>query len=131
MKILKQENWWVWLLLFLFSGGCSPIVLGALLDVYDKKAWYAKWQYWVIGLLLCVFPAMIMLYVFYIQILCEAAAKLGVSGKEIYLSPYVWIILLIFPIFGWIFFFVMFIYLEVMCIVMLHRGAGEKYVESK
>ena len=43
MKILKKENWWVWLLLFLFSEGTSNLVLGALLDVYDKKAWYTKW----------------------------------------------------------------------------------------
>ena len=130
MKILKQENWWVWLLLFFFSGGSSTLVLGALLDVYDKNAWYAKWQYWVIGLLLFVFPAMIMLYVFYIQIMTQAAAKLDVSGKEIYLSPYVWIILMIFPIFGWIFFFVLFLYLQIMTIVMLRRGNGNQYVEG-
>ena len=44
MKILKRENWWIWLLLMLFSSGSSNIVLGALLDVYDKNAWYAnKW----------------------------------------------------------------------------------------
>lgn len=43
MKILKQENWWVWLILFLCSSGTSYLVLGALLDVYQKDAWYARW----------------------------------------------------------------------------------------
>ena len=43
MKILKKENWWIWLLLLLFSQGSSTFVLGALLDVYDKKEWYTKW----------------------------------------------------------------------------------------
>lgn len=130
MKILKKENWWVWLLLFFFSSGSSPMVLGALLDVYDKNAWYAKWQYWVIGLLLFVFPAMVMITIFTIQILCKTAAKLGVAGHEFYLSPYVWILLCIIPIFGWIFLIVMLFYLEIMNLVMLHRGAGEKYIEG-
>lgn len=30
MKILKRENWWIWLLLTLFSQGSSTLVLGAL-----------------------------------------------------------------------------------------------------
>ena len=42
MEILKKENYWIWLLLFFFSGGSSNLVLGALLDVFDKNAWYAK-----------------------------------------------------------------------------------------
>src|SRR5574344_532783 len=43
MKILKKENWWIWLLLFIFSSGTSTLVLGALLDVFDKEAWYIRW----------------------------------------------------------------------------------------
>jgi len=39
MNILKKENWWIWLLLLLFSNGTSPLVLGALLNVYNKDAW--------------------------------------------------------------------------------------------
>lgn len=130
MKILKKENWWVWLLLFLFSSGTSNIVLGALLDVFDKKAWYAKWQYWVIGLLLFVFPASIMLMVFYIQIMAQTAAKLDVPGKELYLSPYIWIACLIVPLLGWTIFTAMTIYIPIMTLVMLYRGAGEKYLNS-
>ena len=45
-------------MLFLFSEGTSTIVLGALLDVFDKKAWYAKWHIWIIGLVLFIGTAM-------------------------------------------------------------------------
>ena len=69
MKILKRENSWVWLLLFLFSSGSSTLVLGALLDVYNRDAWYAKWQYWVMGLLFFIFPFFIMFVIFNIQII--------------------------------------------------------------
>jgi hypothetical protein len=44
MDILKKANWWIWLLLYVFTGGIATLVLGALLNVYDKNAWYAKWQ---------------------------------------------------------------------------------------
>ncbi len=130
MKILKRANWWIWLLLFLFSSGSSTLVLGALLDVYDKNAWYAKWQYWLIGILLFVFPAVIMFSIFHIEILCKTAARLHVGGHELYLSPYIWILLLIFPVFGWIFLFVMLFYLEIMTVVMLYKGAGEEYIAT-
>ncbi len=128
MKILKKENWWVWLLLMLFSSGSSTLVLGALLDVYDKDAWYTKWQYWVIGFIALFLPFSIMLVVFNIEILSKTAAKLNVPGKEIYLSPYIWLALLIIPFLGWILLIVMLIYLYVWNIVMLYRGAGEKYI---
>lgn len=130
MKILKQENWWVWLILLIFSQGSSTFVLGALLDVYDKNAWYAKWYYWVIGLVCFIFPAIIMVYVFMIQILCETASKLNVPGKEIYLTPYAWILCLIVPIIGWILLVVTLLYLQIWLLVMLYRGEGNKYIES-
>lgn len=128
MKILKKENWWIWLLLFIFTGGASNLVLGALLDVFDKKAWYAKWYYWIIGILCFLFPAYIMLTVFIITITAKVAAKLGVPGSEIYLSPYVWILCLIIPFIGWSLFFVMNIYITIWPIIMLHKGNGEKYI---
>lgn len=43
MKLLKKENWWIWLMLAFFSGSTSFLVLAALLDVYDKEAWYFRW----------------------------------------------------------------------------------------
>ena len=128
MSLLKRENWWIWLLLYLFAGGAGIIVLAALLDVYDKNAWYANWRYWAIGALCFLFPVAIMMSVFIIQITCQAAARLKVPGKEIYLSPYVWILCLIVPIFGWILLFVMILYLQIWTLVMLSRGAGEEYL---
>lgn len=130
MKILKQENWWIWVLLFLFSGGCSNIVMGALLDVYSKDAWYAKSKNWLLGLICLIFPFFIMIGIFHIQILCMTNAKLETPGKEIYLSPYIWLVLLIIPIFGWILFALMVIYLEIWPIVMIYRGNGDKYVKD-
>lgn len=127
MKILKKENWWVWLLLTIFSSGTSTIVLGALLDVYDKNAWYAKWKNWLIGALCLFFPAVIMGYIFIIEITCKTACKLGVKGSEYYLSPYVWLLLLIIPIIGWSLLIVILIYLEIWTIVALYNGAGNKY----
>lgn len=128
MKILKKENWWIWLLLLLFSGGSSSLVLGALLDVYRKDAWYTKWYYWVLGLVF-VFPFMIMICIFYLEIICKTAAKLEVSGKEMYLSPYIWIICVIVPILGWLFALILFIYIQVDIIYRLYLGNGEKYID--
>ena len=128
MKILKRENWWVWLLLTLFSQGSSTFVLGALLDVYKKDAWYAKWQYWLIGALCFFFPLGIMASVFSVQILCLTAAKLEVPGKEIYLSPYIWIIGLIIPVLGWACLAAGLIYLEVYILIALYKGNAEKYI---
>lgn len=129
MKILKQENWWIWLLLFFFSGGTSTIVLGALLDVYNKDAWYAKWYYWVLGLICFIFPFYIMMIVFMLTISTKVAAKLNVPGSEIYLSPYVWILCLIIPFIGWALLVVMYLYITIWTIVMLYRGNGEQYID--
>lgn len=129
MKILKQENWWIWLLLFFFSGGTSTIVLGALLDVYNKDAWYAKWYYWVLGLICFIFPFYIMMIVFMLTISTKVAAKLNVPGSEIYLSPYVWILCLIIPFIGWALLVVMYLYIAIWTIVMLYRGNGEQYID--
>lgn len=129
MKILKQENWWIWLLLSLFSSGSSNIVLGVLLDVFDKKAWYANKKYWILGLICFIFPAVIMAFIFILQITCETAFKLNVKGSEYYLSPYVWLLLLIIPVIGWVLLSVMIIYLEIWILVALYKGMGDKYAK--
>ena len=129
MNILKRENWWKWLLLTLLSNGTSTLVLGALLGVFDKNAWYAKWHYWVIGLVLFVFPAVIMYIVFNIEILCKTCAKLNVPGKEYYLSPYLWIAAIIVPFIGWIAMIGALVYLEIYTLVALYQGNGEKYIK--
>lgn len=128
MKILKKENWWIWLLLMFFSSGSDIFVLGALTDCYSKDAWYANWKNWLIGFLCFIFPGLIMIGIFHLQILCQLAAKLNVKGKEIYLSPYIWLLFLIIPIFGWIMLIVMFIYLHIYILVALYEGNGETYI---
>ena len=127
MFLLKKENWWIWLILFIFSEATSTIVLGALLDVYNKESWYTKWYIWVIGLVLII-PFSIMITVFNIQITSKTASKLGVKGSDYYLSPYIWIILLIIPIIGWIAFAILVLYLNIAILVKLHNGNAEKYI---
>ena len=128
MKILKRENWWIWILLTFFSSGSSTLVLGSLLDVYRKNAWYRKWYYWILGLVFII-PFIIMMCMFYIEISCKTAAKLEVSGKEIYLSPYTWILCSIIPIIGWLIGIIMFIYIQVDIIYRIYLGNGEKYID--
>ena len=130
MQILKKENWWIWLLLFIFSSGTSNIVLAAMLNLFDKEAWYANWKNWLIGACCLFVPVMIMFGVFVIQLSCLAAAKLKVPGKEIYLSPSIWILLMIVPFIGWALFVVMMMYVLIWTIVMLYRGEGEKYIKE-
>lgn len=128
MKLLKKENWWIWLLLLLFSSGASPIVLAAMLDLLKKDAWYAKWYYWVIGLVL-VLPFIVMIYVLYIELTSKTAAKLEVKGSEYYLSPYIWIIMIIIPFIGWIVFVALYLYLNIAILINLKNGKGEKYID--
>ena len=103
-------------------------MLGALLDVFDKNAWYAKLKYWIIGLILII-PFSVMISVFSIEILCKTASKLDVKGSEYYLSPYIWIILLVIPFIGWIAFMVLLLYLNISIIINLHKGKAEKYIK--
>ncbi|MEG2609356.1 MAG: hypothetical protein RSA91_01630 [Bacilli bacterium] len=128
MEIIKKENWWVWLLLQLFTGGTSVLVLAALLNCFDKNAWYANYKNWILGALCCGFPLAIMAMVLLIQMTCQVAFKLEVSGKELYLSPYVWIVLFIVPIIGWILLLVMFFYLSIATIIKIYEGKAEKYI---
>ncbi|MBQ9072467.1 MAG: hypothetical protein IJY25_04865 [Bacilli bacterium] len=128
MDLLKKENWWIWLLLALFSNGSSTIVLGAMLNLFDKNAWYTKWYIWVVGLIL-MFPFVIMIYALIIDITTKTAAKLDVKGKDYYLSPFIWIILLIIPFIGWLGFIALFLYLNIAILVQLYDGKGEKYIK--
>jgi len=128
MDLLKKQNWWVWLLLALFSNGSSTIVLGAMLNLFDKNAWYTKWYVWVVGLIL-IFPFAIMVYVLMIDITTKTAAMLEVKGKEYYLSPYIWIILIIIPFIGWIGFIALYLYVNIAILVNLYKGKGEKYIK--
>lgn len=129
MSLLKKENWFVHLILSLATLGFSNLLLGYMLETYNKDAWYMKWQYWVGGLICLIFPAFIMLYVFVVETTVNVADKLNVPGKEIYASPYSWILCLVVPVLGWILLLVMLIYINVWLLVMLSKGEGEKYVK--
>ena len=128
MNLLKRENWFINLLLMLLTNGAYIFVLGYFLDVYDKKAWYAKWQYWLLGIILLIVPCIIMFTVFTIQINVMVAKKLKVKGSSVYASPYTWLLCLIVPVIGWIFLVVLCSYLYIFPIVMLAKGTGEKYI---
>lgn len=128
MKLLERKYWWFWLLLTLTTGGASAIALAALTDSINEKAWYMNPKYWLIGLLCLFYPLLIMISIFQIQLSCQVAAKLDVPGKEIYLSPYIWILCVIVPVLGWIMLLVMLLYIEIWTIVSLYKGNGEKYI---
>lgn len=129
MNLLRKENWLVCLILSLLSQGLFAIVLGYFMNLFDKNAWYAKWQYWVFGALCLIFPVFIMLYVFLVQISCSVASKLDVPGKEVYNNPYTWIICLIVPVIGWVFLIVMLIYITIWPNVMIKKGNGEAFLK--
>lgn len=171
MKLLKQDKWWIWLLLLIATQGTSNVILGALTGVFKKDAWYAKIKNWLmyvipIGLVfilillasstmlknididelnlintlpffgfifmipIAFFYALgIVLTIFIIQITAQTAAVLRVPGKDLYLSPYIWILFIIIPVIGWIMFIVMILYINIWPTVMLYRGEGEKHTE--
>ena len=129
MSLLDRKNWWLWLFCTIISLNASTIILAALLDCIDTNSWYAKKRNWILGTLCFVIPAIIMLFIFIIQMLCRVSAKLNVPGKELYLSPYVWIIFLIVPLIGWVFFIVTVLYLTIWYLIMLKRGEAEQYIK--
>ena len=130
MKILKRNNWFLWLLINILSAGCGNLALAALLDVYDENAWYNKWYYWLLAFCFLFFPFAIMVLVFSLQITCQVAAKLGVMGSEIYLTPYIWLLIVIVPFIGWFCMLLATLYLEISILVALATGAGEKYISN-
>lgn len=128
MELLKKKNWWLWLILFCVSGGSCTIFLYFLLGDIEKDAWYANWRTWLIGFLCLVIPGIVMMLVFWIQMMSQAAAKLDVPLKELYLSPFIWLSFLIIPVLGWILFLVTILYLNISILVMLYKGKGENYL---
>lgn len=128
MDLLKRKNWWIWVLIFLVGNSLIGIILSALLNNYRRDAWYANVIYWVLGVICCFFPVSIMFLVFVIQSLCMAADKLEVPGKEIYTSPYSWILCLIVPILGWTLFAILLLYLNIWCIISIYQGKGETFI---
>lgn len=129
MDFLKKENWWLCLLLNIISGGIFYLVLAKFIDLYDKDAWYANKWYWIFGTLCLIFPVLIMLLVFMIQINCKVAASLELSGSKIYNTPYTWILFIIIPVVGWTLLIVMHTYIFLMPHYSLAKGKGEKFIK--
>lgn len=130
MSLLKKENWIVNLLLMVIGQNVYILVQAYLLKSFKKGAWYTQPIYWIVGVLCCFFPAVLMLYVLTIQMLCENAKKLNVPGESIYATPYTWIVCFIVPVLGWALLIVMMLYLLVWTVVMLKKGEGEKYINE-
>jgi hypothetical protein len=130
MDILKKENWWIWLILYIFAGNVSIYILGALLDVYDKNAWYAKWQNWLIGFLCLFLPFIIMIIVFTIQITIKVAQKLKVPNEGLYANPATWILGFLIPIVGWLGIGILALYVNIYILIQLYNGKGEKYIKD-
>lgn len=128
MSLLKSKNWFASLIITLCTGSLFSFLLAYMLKLYDKNAWYCKWQYWVFGALCLIFPVFIMLIVFNMQMLAKVSSKLEVPGEEIYNNPYFWIVCLIVPVIGWIICISFYIYLIFWIVVMLKKGKGEKLV---
>ena len=125
--MLKRKSGFLWLLLSLLTCNISVLFLGKKLKVYNKNAWYTNWYYWVLGALLGIVPALVMFFVFMIQINVKVCEKLEVSGSELYGLPYVWIGSIIIPIVGWTLFIILLLYIYVMYLVSLFQGKAIKY----
>ena len=123
--MLKKKYAIIWLLLSIITLNISVLFLGKKLKVYTNYGWYKKWYYWVLGILFCIFPALIMLFILVIQTNVKICLKLDVSGSEIYKLPYVWIGLLITPILGWTLFLILLVYIYLMYIIRLFQGKAE------
>ena len=127
--LLKKKNWWIWIVLFFVMGSFDKLFLSYLLGNYEEDAWYMQAKYWIIGTVFFFFPVVVMAFVFAIEMTTKAAFKLEVPFKEIYLSPFIWILCFIVPVVGWIAFFLLIVYLNIAILVKLACGKGEKYLK--
>jgi len=111
---MNKKLWLLYLILSILTLGIFDLYLAFKLDIYDKDAWYSKWQYWFFGTVCLIFPVFIMFIVFLIQMMCKTAMTLKVSGSNIYYSPYTWILCIIIPVVGWCLLIVMYLYILLM-----------------
>lgn len=130
MSFLKKKNWWQYLLANIITQGLFVVVIAYYLNIFKEDSWYKNLTYWILGGICLFVPALVMMLIFLIQTTCETAAKLNVPGKEIYNTPYSWILCIIIPVVGWTLFIVMYIYISIWTVVMLAKGEGEKYLKS-
>lgn len=117
MGLLKKENWFIIFLMMIVTLGMYVVIPAYQLKLIEKNKWYSDYRYWLCGALMLIFPVFIMLLVFIIQMTVKLAKTLHVNGDFIYNNVYVWIILLIIPVVGWVLFIVMYIYLQFSIII--------------
>lgn len=129
MDFLKRNNWWLCLIISLLTCGLFYIVLAKFMKLYDKDAWYMNKWYWILGGICLIFPIIIMLMVFAVQMNAKVAMNLKVSGSKIYNNPYIWITCIIIPIMGWIVLLIMWLYLLILPNIKLADGYGEKFIK--
>lgn len=125
MKLLRKENFIIYLILNILTLGLFTFYIAYKLDLYDKEAWYTRWYYWVLGFVLGILPGLVMFLVFSIKIGCLVSDRLDVPGKEIYNLPYPWIICLIVPVLGWTLFIILYIYVHFGYLFKIKSGPSE------
>ena len=126
MGLLKKENWIINLIMSIFTLGGYIVIPAYLLKLYKKDKWYSNPKYWLCGAIMLFFPIMVMLIVLTIQMTVKVALYSKIEGENIYGNVYVWIVLLIIPVVGWILFIVMYFYLQFFIILKIKEGALEK-----
>lgn len=130
MSIVKKENWWLCLIINIFTLGLFFFVLAYAFHLYDKNAWYHNKWYWILGAICLIFPVFVMLLVFNIQMIVKTANALKVPGSQIYTLPYFWILGIIIPIIGWAILIAFYIYLLIWPNFMLKKGNGEELIKN-
>lgn len=126
--LLKKNNWWLYLILNVFSLGLINFVVADQMNLYDKNAWYSNKKYWIIGTISLIIPALLMFTIFLIEMSVKVATNLEVDGYKIFNSVYTWILCLIIPIIGWIILIVMYLYINVFSAVFIYYGKGERFI---
>ena len=130
MKYLKRNNWIRCLILNILTFGMFSFYIAKKLKVYEKEAWYSNVSYWVISFLLGIIPALFLFIIFNIEICSKVCEKLSVPFQKYYTYPYIWILFIIVPVFGWALFIVFYLYIHFWYIIYLKRGYGEKYIKG-
>lgn len=125
--MLDRKKWFSCLILNIISLGLFTFYIGKKLKVYDKDEWYSSIVLWIVSFLGGIIPFIVLFIIFYIKIGIKVSQKLEVPLESIYMYPYIWIISLIIPVFGWAIFVLLVIYVHIWYVIYLKRGNGEMY----
>lgn len=122
MKLLKKNNFWIYLILNVITCGIFNLYIARKLNLKKDDEWYSKWQYWFFGTVCLIFPVFLMFIVYVVQMNCKVCNKLKVSGSNIYNTPYSWILFIIIPIVGWALLITMYLYVIIMPSIKVLQG---------